>query len=51
MDNLRPNPNKKLANYIKHFLMQISPLCCAPKHPQDRTVSWLPLHLLHGTLD
>lgn len=23
MDNLRPNPNKKLVNYIKHFLMQL----------------------------
>lgn len=23
MDNLRPNPNKKLVNYIKHFLIQL----------------------------
>lgn len=25
MNNLRPNPNKKLVNYIKHFLMQLKP--------------------------
>lgn len=23
MDNLRPIPNKKVVNYIKHFLMQL----------------------------